>query len=95
MYQITNSPLARQDLKDIWHYTYNKWGEKQASKYLIELGEKVELLIENPELGIVCTYITKYRQYPVNHHITYYRIDGNNIIIVRVLHEMMDPKRHL
>ena len=92
---ITMRPLAKEDLKDIWLYTYSEWGEKQADKYLIELGSGIEGLIDNPELGMVCDYVTQYRQYLKNHHIIFYRIEGDEIIIVRVLHERMDPKLYL
>jgi len=95
MFTIIMRPLAKEDLKDIWRYTYKEWGERQADKYLIELGTGIDGLTDNPELGITCYYESKYRQYMINHHIICYRIENTEIIIVRVLHERMDPKRHL
>jgi toxin ParE1/3/4 len=95
MLKITKRPLAKDDLKDIWRYTYREWGEKQADKYIIELGKGINQLIDNPEIGTTCSYEIKYHQYAINHHIIFYRINSTEIIIVRVLHERMDPKKHL
>lgn len=95
MFVITKRPLAKEDLKNIWRYTFNQWGEKQANKYLKELGHGIDRLIEPPKMGIPCPYEAKYRQYFINHHIVFYRITETEIIITRVLHERMEPTRHL
>ena len=34
MPQVFKQALAEQDLVEIWLYTFNEWGEKQADKYL-------------------------------------------------------------
>jgi toxin ParE1/3/4 len=44
---------ADQDLQEIWEYTNNKWGEKQARKYLEQLEARFVLLAENSQLGIL------------------------------------------
>jgi len=36
-----------------------------------------------------------YRRLRIRHHIVYYREQADRIAIVRVLHERMDPDRHL
>ncbi|KAA3652970.1 MAG: type II toxin-antitoxin system RelE/ParE family toxin [Calditrichaeota bacterium] len=37
----------------------------------------------------------RYRQQHVNHHMVFYRVTTEKIIIVRVLGESMDYKRHI
>jgi toxin ParE1/3/4 len=37
MPKIVKRPLARQDLKQIWRYRFNEWGEVQADKYFAEM----------------------------------------------------------
>ncbi len=39
-YKLTNA--SESDLDDIWKYTYEKWGIKQASKYLHQLQKKLK-----------------------------------------------------
>jgi len=58
MLEIVKRPRARQDLKDIWCYSFKKWGEAQADKYLAELDAGITQLRENPRLGTsrVMTY---------------------------------------
>lgn len=92
---ITKRPLAKEDLKNIWRHTYKQWGVRQADKYLNELDHGIGRLIDNPKIGVSCPYAVEYRQYSINHHIIFYRITETEIVIVRVLHERMEPKRHL
>ncbi len=35
MYEVVNSPLAEDDLTDIWHYSFKKLGEEKAFEYLL------------------------------------------------------------
>ena len=36
MLEIVKRPRAKEDLKGIWHYTFNEWGEAQADTYLMD-----------------------------------------------------------
>ncbi|HED18170.1 MAG TPA: type II toxin-antitoxin system RelE/ParE family toxin [Gammaproteobacteria bacterium] len=51
MLEIVIRPRARSDIKKIWRYTYDNWGEKQADVYTDALGQAIEEMTENPELG--------------------------------------------
>ncbi len=95
MYEIVNSPLAKDDLKSIWHYSFKKWGEDKAVKYLLQLDAGIQGLTSNPELGQSRTSIRAgYRSLQINRHVVYYRLQGQTIDSVRVLHERMLPKLH-
>jgi plasmid stabilization system protein ParE len=37
MAEVTTSRRAREDLKGIWRYTFQAWGEAQADRYLNDL----------------------------------------------------------
>lgn len=96
MLRLIKRPLAEQDLEEIWLYTYGKWGEKQADKYLRELQQVMETILGNPKIGATYDYADiPYRYYSFNHHVIWYRLDGENILVVRILHENMKPERHL
>ena len=87
---------AKEDIKNIWKYSYEEWGIEQADKYLNELTDKLKLLSDNPQLGVSCDYIRiAYRQYQVNKHIIFYIVGKDRIQIIRVLHEKMDFKRQM
>ncbi len=96
MYEVVKSPLAKSDLKDIWHYSFNKWDEDQADKYLLQLDAGMEGLTSNPNIGKSREKVREgYRSTQINRHVIYYRLEGNIIDIVRVLHERMIPEKHL
>jgi len=91
MFKIHIQALAKQDLKNIWLYSFNNWGEVQADRYFDELNAAFVLIAENPELGFACDYIRAgYRQFHINRHLIFYRATATKIHIVRVLHDSMN-----
>lgn len=96
MVKILRRPRAKNDIKKIWRYTYDKWGEKQADTYTHELGHAIDAMADNPMVGIAIDHIRKgYRLYHFKHHLVIYRLTPTVIDVVRVLGENMDAKRHL
>ena len=56
----------------------------------------MSLLAEQPHLGRACNELRSgYRRVLSSHHIVFYRVEGDFIVIVRVLHENMDFDAHL
>ena len=96
MHRLLIRPSARNDIKKIWHYTYNIWGEQKADSYTQSLGSAIDEMPENPEIGSSIEHIRKgYRLYHFKHHFVIYRLTSTVIDIVRVLVEAMEIKRHL
>ena len=89
-------PEAEKDLKGISRYTQSAWGPEQARKYLRALHQKLQRLAANPNLGVMRDDVGRgYRSAPVGHHLVFYRLVGDDIVVVRVLHESMNVQRHL
>ena len=89
-------PYARQDLDDIWYYTFNKWSLSQADFYHDELVEGIIKLMTNPTLAKLEEYSNReYLKYKVNHHYLFCRIENSSLVVIRILHESMDFQRHL
>ena len=96
MVEIHKQAAAEDDLVAIWRYSCERWGIAQADRYLDELGEAIEALAGNPRLGSDCGHVRAcYRRLRIRHHSVYYRLSASRIEIVRVLHERMEPDRHL
>ncbi len=96
MFEIFKTPLAEANLKHIWLYSFEIWGEAQADRYLEQIEAGIRRLVENPRLGKPRENIRAgYRSIQINRHVAYYRMEGQRIEIVRVLHESMDPWKHL
>ncbi|MEQ1953656.1 type II toxin-antitoxin system RelE/ParE family toxin [Mesorhizobium sp. CN2-181] len=75
---------AERDLKDIYRYTVEAFGDKQAEKYLRELDAVFELLGDYPNMGRV--YEGRTHQFVHGKHIILYRIGATEIVIGRIFH---------
>ena len=95
--KLEYSRKAVEDLTSIWRYTVKTWSEKQADEYYNKLISACNLLLSK---SIVMS--KKYDEIIPNlyglhcgHHIIFHTLrPQGNILIVRILHERMDFKRH-
>ena len=93
-YQFTDK--AERDLEGIIDYTIQEWGVSQANTYLDGLETRAQLLAENPDLGTTRDTLSEgLLSFPYESHILYYKKQARGIVIVRVLHQHMDPVKHL
>lgn len=72
---------AQSDIKAIYHYTVEQFGEGQAREYLEGLDYSFDLLTDNPKLGRL--WDGKGRRYVYKSHLVYYRIVKEEIVITR------------
>ena len=87
---------AKRDLVRIGDYTRREWGTSQKLKYLGEIREKLGALADTPGIGAPRDDIDEgLRALPARRHIIFYRETENDVVIVRVLHESMNPDLHL
>lgn len=94
LYVISNE--AQNDLESIWVYTFNNWSIEQADRYYYLILDEIEILSEKPYLGINCSYIRKdYYRSKVKSHFIFYKINRNQIEIIRILHQKMDVENIL
>jgi toxin ParE1/3/4 len=89
LYRLLKASEA--DLEDIWKYTYETWGMRQASKYLRQLKKRIEAISDNPDMGRKRDSISKgLLCYHEGRHIIIFRKEKKGIVIIRVLHDRMD-----
>ncbi len=89
-------PRARADLTEIWNYTADRWSPDQADRYIREIHRGIEAIARDPRKGKPCDRIRPgYRRYSVGAHMLFFRVVGDHIEVVRVLHQRMDFERHL
>lgn len=90
------SPAARADLEQTWDYTCQRWDDDQAEEHVREIQRAIERVVDNPMIGRACDELRPgYRKHAVGSHTLYYRIVGDVIDVVRILHQRMDVDRHL
>lgn len=88
------SKAARSDLRAIVRYTFEKWGQNQAIKYVGDLQASFEILSSDPGLGRACNAIrVGLQRHEHGKHVVYYRMKPGGIRIVRVLHQQMIPAK--
>jgi len=86
------SPRCVSDLADIFDYTVDTWGERQAEIYLEELAKCFERLADLPGLGRPCDLIYPgIRRFEQGKHVIFYRQERKGIVISRILHQRMLP----
>ena len=87
---------AKKDLGRIGEYTGREWGAVQKRKYLGQIRDGLKAIRATPGLGTPRDDIDKgLRAHPAGKHVVYYRDTKTELVIVRVLHENMDPGQHL
>ncbi|GGX72739.1 plasmid stabilization protein ParE [Tateyamaria omphalii] len=89
------SEKAKADLRGIWDYTEDCWGEQQADTYYRGIIKTFELLAAGERLGRKSDVRVGYLKYPVGRHFVYFTKGESRIKVIRVLHESMDVDRHL
>jgi toxin ParE1/3/4 len=91
------SNKAVDDLNDIWDYTVKIWSEKQAENYYLLLMNSCQELANKPNLGKSYDAVEKnVLGFKTGEHLIFYQIvSQKEIEVVRILHGMMDIKKHL
>ncbi len=89
------SRRAARDLDDIWDYTATRWDEEQAERYLRQIQQAIERIAASPDRGRRRDDIKAgYFSASTGAHLIFYRV-GDTLDVVRILHQRMDPARHL
>lgn len=93
-YRLT--PAAQRDLSSIWDFTEERWDVRQAETYIAEIRTAIERVADDPRRGRACDEIRKgYRRYGIGSHLLFYVESGEGVDVVRILHQRMDPIRHI
>ncbi len=94
--QLVISPAAKDDLKDIYQYGVQQWGAEQSAQYLTALKERLWLLLSQPLQGADRPeLLANTRSITTQSHKVFYRMNGQQIEIIRILHARQDPLLHL
>lgn len=97
MFKVVWRQEAKDDLNNIWNYTFEKWSENQADIYYATIKFACKAIGENPDIGKEYAEISrKLLGLKSGKHIIFYNlISKNEIEVIRILHERMDLKNRL
>ena len=89
------SRRADSDLGEIADYTIAEFGVQQVRRYRDDLSRCFQTLSEQPGLGRAADTIARgLRRFEYESQVVFFVLDGEDILIVRVLHNRMDVGRH-
>jgi toxin ParE1/3/4 len=89
---LTIEERDRLDIEDALTYTQERWGKEQRRRYRAQITQATRSLLDYPERGRPHDeYYLGCRSLLVEHHIIYYRLDGDEVVVGRVLHSSQDP----
>jgi toxin ParE1/3/4 len=93
MYKLSN--LAAEDFAAIYEYTLLNFGAIQADAYTDQLESTLNLLSANPLMGYEYPAIASgVRRHDHQRHAIFYRERPQDIFIIRILHQQMEPMKH-
>lgn len=80
------------DVVGIQRYSIDRWSTEQATAYEQAIDRALDILCAQPRLGIRRDdLLPGLRSHHVLRHTIYYLIEGDMIVVQRILHERMDP----
>ena len=96
MPQYRLSRKAESDIGNIARYTIERFGVEQARTYRDSMIACFQSLAENPGIGRKADKVREgYRRFDHRSHVIFYKSDGPDILIIRVLHKRMSARRHV
>jgi toxin ParE1/3/4 len=95
MMAVRLAPQAKSDLDEIWAYTAKQWNIDQAETYMRTLDAAFQLLAGHPRLGRSIEDIREgYFKFSVASHLLIFRVQKDQVEIIRILHKSSDVERH-
>ncbi len=90
------STEAQNSLRKIQIYSTTKFGKERTRQYLTDIRKKMKALAENPSRGIIREDLkVGYHSDFIGSHTIYYKIQSTHIDVIGILHQSMDPTKHI
>ena len=94
VYRLTHK--AAEDLKSIYVYGAQQFGRARADSYYGAIVDVLEFLANFPRAARErMEFLPPVRIHPVGAHVVIYVIEGEGILVIRVLHGRQDWERYL
>ncbi len=92
--RLVLTELAAGDLKSIQRYSLEQWGAEQMTAYEDAIHHALDTLRDQPYLGRNRDdLLTGLRSLGIASHTIFYRIEGDNLVVQRILHQRLDATR--
>ncbi len=82
---------AKADIVAIHSFGSQRWGRARSAIYIDALRDSIKALVRGDISGVAAGHVRpEIRQLAVGSHVIWYRIDGDKLRVLRVLHQRMD-----
>jgi toxin ParE1/3/4 len=96
MIELDLSPAARADLIDIRIYSIEQFGSAAADDYFLGFDLAFAMLRQHPEAGAEQRVLGRgIRRFTHRRHRIFYKIEGDLLLIVRIVHHARSAQRAL
>ena len=96
MTKVFPSLAARADLLEIREYSIEQFGSEIADTYFLGFDQAFDRLADHPLIGVARPELGKGIRCLVHQrHRLFYCVDGDVVLIVRIVHYAMDAKQAL
>ncbi len=90
------STEAQNSLRKIQIYSTKNFGKERTRQYLTDIRKRMKALAENPSRGIIREDLkVGYHSDFIGSHTIYYKIQSTYIDVIDILHQSMDPTKHI
>jgi toxin ParE1/3/4 len=90
------SEQARRDIRNIHHASLTNFGAGQAAKYMTGLLDLLDLIAAKPQIARVRAEFDKpTRLHRYKSQVIFYRIEGESVRVVRILHGKQNWQEYL
>lgn len=91
MTRLRTAPAAREDIRDIRAYSKGRFGARVARDYLEGLSAAFGRLAARPHAGVSESALAiGMRSIVYRSHRIYYLLEGDDLLVVRILHHARD-----
>lgn len=88
--------LVRRELKSIQTYSEQEFSWPAAERYMRGIDSMFGLLERHPQSGASVPYLSRpTRVLSYRRHCIFYQVDGQHVVVLRILHHTMDATRWL
>jgi toxin ParE1/3/4 len=94
---VLYAPRAETDLREIWIYTLQQWGEERADRYIRTIVALCHDIAGGHAKAVAVGQIRPgyFKRLTGSHAVYFKRTDADTILVIRILHQSMDFPRHL
>ena len=93
---VWKTPTARAKLKEIYTYSYNKWGKNTARDYMADLEKSIKSVAagtKHPKINP--NFSTRYPYCSCKHHYIFFEYQDDKLIVVTIFHKLQSVENRL